>query len=250
MTALIWGRSSRETLTRHAAAGAIVAVPVGAVEQHGPHLPTGTDARVAEAITRRAADLVGDAVTAIVAPTMPYGSSEHHLGFGGTLSLQWHTMAGVLHDLIRSVWRSGFSRVLLVNGHGGNTDICAAVVKQASIDFDVLAACVSYWRLLDTQAQDGFVPGHAGDFETSIMLSLAGEDVDMAVARPSPGSWPARRQPGVVAADMRSWIAIDGHTGDPTEASAQRGEIHLDQASQAVAAAIRDLASQDRGQRG
>lgn len=246
----VWGERLRTDLRPPVDPHAVAVLPLGAIEQHGPHLPTHTDARIVEEVARRTMGRLDDSVPTPLLPTLPYGSSDHHLGFGGTLSLRSDTMTQVLHDLIRSISRAGFQRVLLLNGHGGNSDICGAVAKQASLDFDVLAAWVSYWKLLDPDIRDGLVPGHAGDFETSVMLALEPDRVDMAAARPSPAAWPSRRQPGVLWSDLRLWEGLDGFTGDPTEASAERGEAYFVQAAERLAAAIGDLEHADRTGRG
>lgn len=246
MTAVNWGALSRTALSGHGDRDAVVVLPLGALEQHGPHLPTCTDARIVEEVARRTMALLDETVPALLLPTLPFGSSDHHLPFGGTLSLRPSTLTLVLVDLIRSISTAGFHRLLLLNGHGGNSDICGTVAKQASVDHDVLAAWVSYWKLLDAEVRDGLVPGHAGDFETSIMLALQPHDVEMAVARPSPAAWPARGQPGVFASDMRVWTSLDGFTGDPTQASAERGESYLAQITERLGAAIAALAHTPR----
>src|SRR5579875_3449265 len=117
----LWGHSTRATLGA-VLPDALVVVPVGAVEQHGPHLPTSTDAlvvtEVVEEASRRAAGQSSRAL--VVTPTVCFGASDHHLPFGGTLSFTVETMTSVLLDTCRSIARDGGRRVLLVNGHGGN----------------------------------------------------------------------------------------------------------------------------------
>ncbi len=248
MTAFIWGDLTRTALSEHGDHDAVAVLPVGAVEQHGPHLPTCTDARIVEEVARRTMALLDESVSAVLLPTLPFGFSDHHLPFGGTLSLRADTMASVLLDLVRSISRAGFRRVLMLNGHGGNSDICGMVAKQASVDLDVLVAWASYWKLLNSEAQDGHIPGHAGDFETSIMLAIEPQHVEMAASRPSPAAWPSRKQPGVFASDMRAWARLDGFSGDPTHASAQRGEVYLAQGCELLAEAIAELAQAERGE--
>lgn len=263
MTTLLWERATRERL-RALAPEAVAVLPVGAVEQHGPHLPTGTDALVADAVARAACEQLPDGVTALLAPTLAYGSSDHHLPFGGTLSLSPATLAAVLGDLLRSLRAGGCERALIVNAHGGNAEICGAVAQAAAIEHDMLAAAVSYWRVSTPPAPLAGrpFPGHAGAYETSLVLALAGDDVDVAQLAPSPGAGGGERRAGgsagaggsasadppagAVVADPREWVRLGGWTDDPREASAAAGEDALERAASAVAEVIAVLARRAR----
>src|SRR5262245_30841890 len=120
-----------EELTRDQARAlapeALVVLPVGAIEQHGPHLPVGTDYFVVEHIARAAAMSLADRVPILVAPALPFGSSHHHLPFGGTLSLSTETYYRALRDLAESLIASGFRRIFILNGHGGNNELIQLV---------------------------------------------------------------------------------------------------------------------------
>lgn len=279
MTTLFWERATRERL-RALAPEAVAVLPVGAVEQHGPHLPTGTDALVADAVARAACEQLPDGVTALLAPTLAYGSSDHHLPFGGTLSLSPATLAAVLGDLLRSLRAGGCERALIVNAHGGNAEICGAVAQAAAIEHDMLAAAVSYWRVSTPPAALAGrpFPGHAGAYETSLVLALARDDVDVAQLAPSPGDGGGERRAGgsagaggsgsagasgsgsagaggsasadplagAVVADPREWVRLGGWTDDPREASAAAGEDALERAASAVAEVIAVLARRAR----
>lgn len=240
MTCLHWGDLTREQIS--AVAGHAVAVlPVGAVEQHGPHLPTKTDAFVAANVARAASEQVPAAVTALVLPAMPFGYSAHHVPFGGTLSLSGQVLAATLTDLLRSVRRAGLERALLVNGHGGNVEICGMVAKQAAIELDMAVAAVSYWTTLDTGTD---VPGHAGSFETSLMLHLAPELVVRDRFSRSGGSLLTTGHPGVVVEDPRHWDALGGWTDDPADAEPDRGARCFAAAADAIADIVAQLADQ------
>src|SRR5688572_18575176 len=101
---------TREQL-RTAAPQSLAVLPIGATEQHGPHLPTGTDLFAVEAIARAAAAIASARMPVIVAPSLPFGSSEHHFVFGATLSLSTETYYRVLRDLLSSLARDGFTRI-------------------------------------------------------------------------------------------------------------------------------------------
>ena len=152
----------------------------------------------------RACDRV-DAAT-ILAPTQAFGASDHHLPFGATLSLTALTSRSVVRDLLRSVARAGCTRVLVLNGHGGNAAICADVASEAAEAEGIVVATCSYWELLPAPpGVPGRYPGHAGVVETSLMLAVAPELVEARPRTPLAGGSDgqsvrtARRRPGDVA---------------------------------------------------
>lgn len=224
--AALWAQSDRESLSRWLP-DALVVVPIGATEQHGPHLPTGTDALVAEAIAWRGAQAaVGrSSRPLVVAPTIAYGVSAHHLPFGGTLSLRPATALAVLADVFGSVAAQGGRRVVVVNGHGGNIGICHAAAADAAASLGLAVGHLDYWRLAEDE-DDVPVPGHAGAFETSLMLALAPEATTLPEPRPA--------TPAIVTVDdvdihtAALWRAIDGYTDRPAEADAEAGRRRLD----------------------
>lgn len=183
----------------------IVAVPVGSCEQHGPHLPLDTDTRVADALARRLAATRDDV---LVAPPLTITASGEHADFPGTLSIGLDVTRSMLVELVRSAdWARG---VLFVNGHGGNRE---AVDRAVDV-------CRSEGRSVD--AFWGRVDGgdlHAGHTETSIMLCLDPDLVDIAVSHRGPvPTIDELRRSGVRA------LSPSGVLGDPTGASADDGE--------------------------
>src|SRR5262245_33199580 len=104
---------------REIASETLVVLPVGATEQHGPHLPLGTDFLTVEYLGRTAAAQVADQIPITVSPTLPFGSSPHHLTFGGTMSIGTETYYRLLCDLLESLVLGGFRRFFILNGHGG-----------------------------------------------------------------------------------------------------------------------------------
>ena len=135
----------QETASR--ATNALVVLPVGATEQHGPHLPLGTDFLIVEHITRAAAQEARRSIDVLVAPTLPFGSSHHHLPFGGTISLSTERYYGALIDMTESLIESGFRRVFILNGHGGNHEIIQLVARDLSLKHAVNLGAASYWDL-------------------------------------------------------------------------------------------------------
>lgn len=221
---------------------AVVVLPVGATEQHGPHLATATDALLARTVaTAGIAEATerGCSRPLVLAPTLPFGASDHHLPFGGTLSLTAETLLAVLLDIARSVARSGGRRLVLVNGHGGNRGICSAAAAAAATRHpDLAVAYLDYWTLLTEDRAD--VPGHAGAFETSLALAVDPGLVTDRAARSSVPRAPA--VDGVEIASLAQWLHIDGYTDNPERATVEDGRRMLDALSDALAGRLIELA--------
>ncbi|HET7450405.1 MAG TPA: creatininase family protein [Gaiellaceae bacterium] len=240
-TVLRWDALTRDEVAA-AAPGALLVVPTGTTEQHGPHLATGTDAFIAEAVAERAAAVAAEPETVLIAPTLPYGASHHHLPFGGTLSLSVDTFQRVLADLLESAAAAGCTRVFVLNAHGGNAHACASAVAEASRLHGIVAATALVSDLVDPEAVDGPLRGHAGSFETSLMLALAANRVRPDRASASPGGPARRRARGLVVAEPGRWQELDGFTDRPDEATAARGEQALAACVEAAAAAFAEVA--------
>ena len=112
-------------------------LPLGATEQHGPHLPSGTDTFAVESIARDAAALAAEQISVVVTPSLPFGSSAHHLIFGATLSLSTETYYKALCDLLESLVQDGFTRIFLINGHGGNHELAQLAARDMALKHPV-----------------------------------------------------------------------------------------------------------------
>ncbi|MEZ4500103.1 MAG: creatininase family protein [Thermomicrobiales bacterium] len=238
---------TREEIGRRASAGAIAVLPVGATEQHGPHLPVGTDTFAVEHIVRQAVAHISDQVPALVTPTLPFGCSPHHLPFGGTLSFSSTTYYALITELVESLLTDGFSRVMIINGHGGNHELVQLVVRDLALKHPVDLAAASYWQMAGTalietsEAPGGRTPGHAGHFETSIVMALQPDLV--AEPRPARSDDPSLIDPVELTSRLRverhdAWQRFDGFTDSPSTASAELGRRYLDVAITAVAEVI------------
>jgi creatinine amidohydrolase len=239
-----WTELTRDEI-RELAPGALTVIPVGSTEQHGPHLSTGTDATLVTALAERGAAAASRPDTVLLAPTLAFGASDHHLPFGGTLSLQAPTFQLVLADLLASAARAGCRRVFILNGHGGNTAACAIAIAEASREHGLLCAAAIYSQLLEPGIVDAPVPGHAGQFETSLMLAIAADEVRLDIARPSPGGAARRRHRGLAVAEPGRWSELDGFTDRPDAASAALGAELLEVCARAVAEAFEEVADLD-----
>ena len=228
------------------AANALLVLPVGATEQHGPHLPLGTDFLIVEHITREAAREVRSTVDVLVTPTLSVGSSHHHLPFGGTISLSTERYYGALSDMVGSLIESGFHRVFILNGHGGNHEIIQLVVRDLALKHPVNLGAASYWDLAREAVAElefdlhGRFPGHAGVFETSVIMALRPDLVD----EPRPHRTPEELARTIVPPDeFRAerhgfWLSIDGYTDSPDLASPEWGQRLLGVIVPAVAGAL------------
>ncbi len=213
----------------------ILIVSLGAVEQHGPHLPVGTDSMIVTALCEAAARQRGDTV---VLPPPWYGVSPHHMRFPGTVSIGVDTMRALVGDIVDSAVTHGFRRILLVNGHGGNgptLDVLATTlghrhhprVRIAGLTYFQLAAAEI--DAIRESAPGG--AGHAGEVETSLMLHLAPDLVGMedAVAvYPDAGS-PYLTTDLTGSSPIRTFtdfsdLSSSGVFGDPSLADAGKGE--------------------------
>jgi mycofactocin system creatininase family protein len=206
----------------------LVLVPVGSIEQHGPHLPLDTDTAIAIAVAERAADLLGDP-TVLVAPPINYGASGEHQSFAGTTSIGSDILREVIVELTRSL-RTWCGRVVFVNGHGGNFAAIRAAVAQLLAEGHQVA-----WVPCTTAPSDA----HAGYTETSLMIFLRPWAVrqDLAEAGNTLPVGQLLRDliEGGVAA-----VSPNGILGDPTGASALEGKYILERMAAEVAEAIRD----------
>jgi mycofactocin system creatininase family protein len=206
-----------------AAAGAVLAVPIGATEQHGPHLPLTTDTDIAVALVRGLADARPDVVAA---PPLAYGSSGEHAGFDGTLSIGREAVELVMVELARSASET-FGRVLFVCAHGGNE----APLRRAEQRLRGEGRAVRAW--LPGWSGDA----HAGRLETSLMLAIAPERVALGRATAGERTPLAELMPRLVGAGVRA-VSPNGVLGDPAGASAAEGRALLAAEIARLAAAI------------
>lgn len=243
MSVVRWQAQTRDQLTA-VLPEAVVVLPIGATEQHGPHLATGTDALLAETAATRAVELAAESASRplVLAPTLPIGASDHHLPFGGTLSLRPETLLALLLDVARSVADCGGCRLVIVNGHGGNRGICSAAAAAASVRSPITVGYLDYWDgAADADLGGTPLPGHAGGFETSLVLAVDPELVAERAPRTEVPTIPA--VPGVEIQRQASWHEQDGYTDDPAKADAAQGREWLDHLVRRLAGRLVDLAA-------
>jgi creatinine amidohydrolase len=218
-----------ETIER----GAIAILPVGTMEQHGYHLPVDTDVAIPAYIAAEAAKQTGD----VVLPPVNYGYNEKDLAFSGTVSVSAETFTRYLVEIGRSLARTGFKRILILNGHGYNSNLVGSAGMVIIEQTDAYCATTNWWSLcadvLD-EIRESEVPGgmsHACEMETSVQLALDAEHVDMSQATkeidyPFKGSrfvWYDMHQSPVSFKAPFQMLTRSGVIGDPTLATPEKG---------------------------
>lgn len=219
---------------------AIAIIPIGSIEQHGPHLPVQVDALLVSEIARRAARLVSETAPVVVLPTIWSGLAEHHMSLGGTLTLDLSTFFGLVRGIVRSVARNGFRRILLLNGHGGNVTALNALVGELGAEMSQPIAVTTYWilarqefaKVLEQQES----VAHACEAETSMLLALRPDLVTMAALDEvsPPREWAGGKSEIYQWQSVADW-SPSGVAGVPMAASAEKGERLLEAASQVLA---------------
>lgn len=251
MTVLLADHSTAELSSR--IASSTLVVPIGSTEQHGPHLSVATDAVLAEHVARSAASqATAPDRPVLVAPTLNYGASDHHLPHAGTLSVRGTTYLALLIDILESAVRTGYRRIVLLNGHGGNEDLARQAAREVTAEYPAVIAAVGYWtlawgRLVQVATRHGLgpVPGHAGAFETSLVAHVAPQYADVSAARRSePPPWPPEHPLSLPWMEVHGWIAaIDGHSDGVQHTDAAVGAEALEAVVDAAAEFLREVAS-------
>lgn len=201
----------------------LLAVPVGSTEQHGPHLPLGTDTRVAVAL---ATELARHRPEVVVAPALAFGASGEHQGFPGTLSIGREALELVVVELVRSACHT-FAGTVLVSTHGGNAVPLARAVRRLGGEGH---------RVLCWHPPAG-VDAHAGRTETSLLLALAPGEVDMARAAAGATAPIGQLMDALVRDGVRA-VSTNGVLGDPTRASAAEGRRLLARMASELSTAV------------
>ena len=232
---------------RDLGARGVIVVPFGATEQHGPHLPLGTDTLHLAHIAVAAAERAAREVAIAVAPVQPYGSSDHHLPFGGTLSLSNATLTRVAMELGRSLVAGGCRRLFLLNGHGGNVDALRVAARDLALECPVSVGMCSWWDAAAAELAvagaelDARVPGHAGAFETAVGLAVHPRLVrarppDRTGLVPSATAAGAAEAPPYREERHGAWSEFDGYTDYPLHATEEHGRRYVEVAIDRLAA--------------
>ena len=239
-----WGKLRADELRDAAKQDAIVILPIGAIEQHGPHLPVETDMLLAEAIAlgtaRRLDEREG---RALVLPVMWAGLSEHHMPFGGTITLGLPAFQAAIEGICRSLQRHGFKRIVLSNWHGGNDNALRAITDDVTTRLQLPIILFNYFPvaakavapLLTTQS-DIY---HACEAETAMMLALRPELVALERIPPRVDT-PSSGEPELYRWRSFSVLTESGVMGNPIAGTAEQGHKILDAIIVALADKLAD----------
>jgi creatinine amidohydrolase len=252
MTEIEWSRLKASEIKAQAARNAIVIVPIGATEQHGPHLPSMVDWRCVQEVAHRAARLMSARTPVVVAPTIPYGMSEHHMSLNGTITLDYATMFAVIRCVVESAIRHGFRRIFVLNGHGGNTTALQNMVGELTVEHKLPLATGTYWDIA-AKSIEGLLEKqkalmHACEAETSMVMAMAPELVNPDELSQMHGPYiPGLSAIPTVNAGVYRWRQLSsrspiGVIGDAGAASAAKGEKLL----VAIAADVAEALSNER----
>lgn len=228
---LEWMKLTAAEVQAAAARDALLLVPVASLEQHGPHLCTGTDILLAGNLALETARrLEARGLPALVTPVVWTGLAEHHMAFGGTVTLDDAAFQAVLRGIVGSAARCGFRRVMLLNGHGGNAEAIGTAATALAVAFGIRVAGATYWHLVPEaiapllERQPGLM--HACEAETSMVWHLfpAGVRAARLGGAHGPGSTRLPGQPpGLLMRRSFREISESGVIGDARAASAEKG---------------------------
>jgi len=214
----------------------LAVLPVGSTEQHGPHAPLGTDGKTAAAVADTGVEAYRKrtGIDVPIGPTIPVGVAAEHRAFDGTLWVSPETFRAYVRETVASLAHHGFDRVVIVNGHGGNTDALREVTGTISREDDAYAVAFTWFDSINTDQ----AMGHGGPVETSLLSHVADDAIredKIAAAREGAsegwGEWVA----GVNLAHDSDEFTDNGVVGDPTAATADLGEQLLTRSGEALA---------------
>ena len=232
---LEWMKLTAAEVQAEAAADALLIVPVASLEQHGPHLVTGTDILLGGNVALETARcLVQAGHRALVTPVIWHGLAEHHMAFGGTVTLDSATFQAVLRHVVKSAARHGFKRVFLMNGHGGNAEAIGTAATDLAVEFGIRVGGATYWHMVPEVIapllEDQPTLMHACEAETSMVWSLLPEGVrqERLPEAHGPASSRAPGQPaGLLMRRSFKDITPSGVVGDARRASSEKGQALL-----------------------
>jgi len=222
----------------------VALLPVGSTEQHGPHLPLGTDWLTAQEIARRASELGGW----LLLPSVPVGVSEHHRQFWGTLWVPPEVLRGYVMGIARALASHGLKRLLFVNGHGGNTPALEEAARTLRGE-GIHAYVYVWWRAIPETIAEVVETGgsHAGEMETSVVLAIAPELVRPErygeAAQGAAPEW-GKVVHGVNVGFDTVDFSQSGAVGDPSPATPEKGERLLQAAAERLSGFCRWLSEQ------
>jgi creatinine amidohydrolase len=239
----------------------VVVLPVGTIEQHGPHLPLVTDVLTSSEMSRRAVERIPS--EALLMPPVYYSFNEHHMDFPGTIAVNGSTVVKYVTDIGLSLAHHGFRKILLVNGHGSNVPFLDVAARNITNRSEAICAMVSWWSLIPRELfrelRESEYPGgmaHGCELETSVLLHLRGDLVQMERAekdinfqRTEFFYWDLEGGSPVFFQEWFSRYSKTGTVGDPTKATVEKGEKFVSTVVERMVALLREFRAREIGNR-
>ena len=230
----------------------VIIQPMGAIEQHGAHLPLIVDAAISIGVLAKALEKLDTTIPAYALPPLYYGKSNEHSTFAGTITMRTDTMIAVLNDIAESIYRAGFRKLALMNSHGGQPQILEIVARYLHEKYpDFMIFPLFTWRVPNATknlltAQELEFGIHGGDAETSLMLALLPEQVQMDKAVTEyPHGLPENSMLSMESANPFAWVMQDlsqsGVLGDAKAATREKGDQILASLVKSWAQLIEDI---------
>lgn len=234
----------------------VVLLPIAAVEQHGSHLPVGTDSIILEALLEKLArEKEFEEGNVCIAPQLFVGKSNEHMGFCGTLTLTAKTLYAVIDEIVDSITKSGFKKIILTNSHGGNTDLLNLLARDLRIKYQTAVYVFDWWftnfwaDILKEEKQSKSIFGvfHACELETSLMLYIAPEKVNKSrmIDETPDELFEAEKYISLFGPVTIGWktgdVTKSGVIGTPSLATAEKGEKFMNYAADKLAAIIAEV---------
>lgn len=232
----------------------VVMFPIAAMEQHGPHLPIGTDTLILQAILDRTLELIDEETPLLVTPVIPVGKSNEHMPFPGTLTFAYQTLMAVVTDICGSIARHGFNKVVIFNAHGGNTEILTSLSRDLRDKFNIKVFVIDWWFTnfwadilaeLQESPRDGVF--HACELETSIMMAAYPHLVkaDRIAAGFPPEQLRRNNYVTIFGPVTMGWLTPDitpsGVIGDPTKATPEKGKAFIEFGARKLIEIIKEI---------
>lgn len=226
--------------------------PVGAIEQHGPHLPLIVDAAIGVAVLGKALSKLDSSIPAYALPSLYYGKSNEHWHFPGTIIISAQTLSATLTEVAESVYRAGFRKLVLMNSHGGQPQVMEIAARDLHVKYeDFLVFPLFTWRVPNVTSElltpkEQQLGIHAGDAETSVMLSILPGQVKMeAAVAEYPTGLPEDSLLTMEGKLPFAWTTRDlsqsGVLGDPTVATKEKGDRILESVADGWVRVIKDV---------
>ena len=235
----------------------VAVLPVGTVEQHGPHLPLVTDVLTAGEMSRLAVESAPE--ESVLLPSVYYSFNEHHMDFPGTIAVEGQTIINYVTDIGRSLARHGFRKILLVNGHGSNVPFLDEAARNITNGTEAICAMASWWSLIPhpllRELRESEYPGgmaHGCELETSVLLHLRPDLVQMEKAEKDISFqateffyWDLQTPSPIFFQEWFSRYSRTGTVGDPTKATAEKGRRFVEAVVERMVTLIREFRARE-----